>query len=248
MKYLYLFFVCCFLNKADAFLTDKRSDIGFLTIKAEKESTAGFFSMQYNINRHIKGQQSRKEFSGNELSVMHIVPTEVSDSDSCAEDNQMYYHFSNSWETSYRCDSDSDADNEDCTVSFINGKGLSSRQCWEVLNTRGHSMAWLQNIMRGNGPEGSTLDKECPDSCSYYNTIVRYYTGDCENEEASLIVYCGPKRKSNEWNIYSYIVKDDSPEQNNSGYYFENFVYVAIDLIIGKRLMHGNRNKLVYAQ
>ena len=195
-----------------------------MSVHSEKQSTEiGRFSIQAAVMGHIRYRNTgnRSSSGEKELSVMHIVPMKFYKA-SCPEEYQKNYHLHNEWQTQYQTHS---CQNSRCRNEIINGRGASPNQCWNMLNKYGHSMEWLQRTVRGVNKEGRDLYEKCPSECSFYTTVIRYYTGNCEKERSEVLVYCGHKKSASRWNIDSYII--DSSEQQLSSLVdavFNNFV------------------------
>lgn len=214
MKYIIVLFVFLFCSISFA----------VVGVHSEKQSTEiGLFGMEGVIREHVQYRSADNSFSvgERELSIMHIFPMRFYTS-SCPKEYQKDYHLYNEWLTQYQTHS---CQSSRCRNEVINGVGASPTQCWNILNEYGHSMEWLRQTVRGYNQEGKDLYNKCPTGCSFYTTIIRYYTGECEKEVSEVLVYCGHKKSASQWNVESYII--DSAKQQPASLIqtvFSNFV------------------------
>ncbi len=214
MKYIIVLFVFLFCSVSSAIAE---------THSKKQSAEIGPFDMEGVIREHIRYRSTGNSFSvgKQELYVMHIFPMRFYTS-SCPKEYQKSYHLYKEWLTQYQPHS---CRNSRCRNEVINGIGKAPAQCWNILNKYGHSMEWLQQTVKGHNQEGKNLYNQCPDGCSFYTTIVRYYTGECEKEVSKVLVYCGHKKSVSLWNVESYII--DSAEQQPASLIqtvFDNFV------------------------
>ena len=208
MKFYFIlfYFIFCPFAGAISHINNYFSYFG-LQVQDEIKSKAGIFNMESTIKKHMIYRKQKKSAFSNQISVIHIMPVEKLSSASCPVIHQKYHHFFNEWQTEYQKDM---SNNQDifCLHRPVSGKGSPPERCWDILNQHGASEQWVQNVIYGFGKESRELYKKCPDDCSFYTTIVRYYKGDCEKEVSELIVYCGPLKKDSQWNVHSYIINN----------------------------------------
>ena len=218
MKYIFILFVFLFCTFSSSDLLEK--------VHSEKYSMeVGFLNIEKVIKEHLRYRSTSNSFStsGQELSIMYVVPTR-SYTSSCPKKYQKSYYLHKEWMIRYQLRS---CQGLECNNKVINGIGASPAQCWNILNEYGHSMKWFRQIMKGYNKKGKDLYNKCPDGCSFYTTIIRYYTGQCKKEVSEALMYCGHKRSVNQWNINSFIININNKKPLSASliqFVFDDFI------------------------